>query len=399
MGEKPVPIYVFRTSDVTLEEKEAVIEAIREVIEIADSPRKKEIVDLDCWKTEGYKDEKGNLVPGKSIDWLFETSFNKERGQVITTVALAESSQLELRNERGSYYAFITGKDLYKPDEKRQEEYVLGEGSPVNHYALISVHRLKEAKNIDYREGVKQIAHHEFGHSMGLLSADRTKAVEKAFGDHCTNDNCAMRRRRNMEEFERFTKERLESGKIYCEQCTNDLKKVKIELKLLHGEVGKEYWKDYRALEQKFEKVVGLGDVPPGKGQMEKEQRVTILALCEGKPIGYIRLDMLNQPLRMGWLYVEEEFRKNITLLENTPWLKNGEDYKIWQHLIKAAWVIGRRAGNEKIESAFHDEAAPKRREWRNAQMDKWEKEVGLSEPKELLESMKRKLGWVKPVF
>ena len=112
---------------------------------------------------------------------------------------------------------------------------------------------------------------------------------------------------------------------------------IKIELKYLYSDLGKEYWKDYNLLEQKFEKVVGLGDVPAGKGQLEKEQRLTILALCEGKPVGYIKLDMLNQPPRMGWLYVEEEFRKKLAVLESTPWLKNEEDYKIWQHLIKAA--------------------------------------------------------------
>jgi predicted Zn-dependent protease len=395
MEEKPIPIYVMRASDVTLEEKEAVMEAIKEVIAIADSPRKKEIVDLDCWKTEDYKDKDGNLVPGKSIDWLFETSFNKEKGQVITTVALAESSQLELRNERGSYYILITGKDLYKPDEKRQEGYVLGEGDPMFHVAIISVHRLREIKNVDHREFVKQIAYHEFGHTVGLLPDDRITAVDKTLQAHCTNDNCSMRRRKNMEEFERFTKERLESGVIYCKQCTDDLRKVKIELEILYGNIGKEYWKDYNLLEQKFEKVVDLGDVPAGKGYLEREHRVNVLALSEGKPVGFIRLD-LTQPPRMGWLYVEEEFRKKQATLENTPWLKNEEGYKVWQHLIKAAWVIGRRAGNEKVESVFHDEAAPKRREWRNSQMPKWEEEVGLSEPKELLESVKRKPELVK---
>ncbi|NYZ75903.1 hypothetical protein H0N98_01465 [Candidatus Micrarchaeota archaeon] len=97
----------------------------------------------------------------------------------------------------------------------------------------------------------------------------------------------------------------------------------------------------------------------------------------------------------MGWLYVEPEFRKKTAVLENTPWLKNEEGYKISQQLIKAAWVIGRRAGNEKIESAFHDEAAPKRREWRNTQMDRWETEVSLLEPRDLLESIRKrsKLG------
>lgn len=172
---------------------------------------------------------------------------------------------------------------------------------------------------------------------------------------------------------------------------------VRIELKYLHGNLGEEYWKDYRELEKKFEKVVGLGDVPTGKGHLEREQRVNILALCEGKPVGYIQLDMLNQPPRMGWLYVEEGFRKKIAVLENTPWLKNEESYKIWQYLIKAAWVIGRRVGNEKIESVFHDEAAPKRREWRNSQMDKWEAEVKeMNEPRKLLDLLKRPVSALK---
>lgn len=164
---------------------------------------------------------------------------------------------------------------------------------------------------------------------------------------------------------------------------------IKIELKCLYSNFGKGYWGAYGELEEKFEKVVGLGDVPVRKGYLEREHRLTILAICEGNPVGFIRLDMLNQPPRMGWLYVEEEFRKKIATLESTPWLKNEENCRVWQHLIKAAWVIGRRAGYEKIESAFHDEAAPKRREWRNAQMPKWEEEVGLSEPRELLESIK----------
>jgi len=169
---------------------------------------------------------------------------------------------------------------------------------------------------------------------------------------------------------------------------------IKIELKYLHGELGKEYWRDYNMLEKKFENVVGLGDVPAGKGYLERVQRVNILALCEGKPIGFIRLDLTQLP-RMGWLYVEPEFRSKTAVLENTPWLKNEEGYKISQQLIKAAWVIGRRAGNEKIESAFHDEAAPKRREWRNTQMDRWETEVSLLEPRDLLESIRKrsKLG------
>jgi hypothetical protein len=174
---------------------------------------------------------------------------------------------------------------------------------------------------------------------------------------------------------------------------------IKIELKCLYGDLGKEYWKDYNLLEQKFEKSIpkfSFGDVPVGRGYLEREHRVNILALSEGKPVGFIRLDMLNQPPRMGWLYVEEEFRNRPVVLENTPWLKKEEGYKISQYLIKAAWVIGRRVGNEKIESVFHDEAAPKRREWRNTQMDKWEKEVGLFEPRELLESIKHKPEFVK---
>jgi hypothetical protein len=167
---------------------------------------------------------------------------------------------------------------------------------------------------------------------------------------------------------------------------------VRIELKILHKDLGKEYWNHYNQLEQGFEKSVGAGDVMPSRGYLERESRVNIIALCDGKPVGSIRLDLLNHPPSIGWLYVEPEFRDRVSVVENTPWLKSEEGYKVRQHLVKAAWIIGRRAGYEEIGSVIHGEAGQKSREWRLTQMPKWEKEVGeMNEPRELLELMKGK--------
>ncbi len=176
-----------------------------------------------------------------------------------------------------------------------------------------------------------------------------------------------------------------------------EAKPVKIELKILYGDLGKEYWKDYNPLERKFEESVGAGDVISGRGYLERKSRVNIVALSEGKPAGIIRLDLLNQPPRIGWLYVEPEFRNKVAAVVNTPWLKSEEEYKVRQHLVKAAWITGRRAGFEEIGSVIHEEAGQKSREWRLTQMPKWEREVvELHEPRELLELIRRKQELVK---
>lgn len=166
---------------------------------------------------------------------------------------------------------------------------------------------------------------------------------------------------------------------------------VKIELKYLYGELGKEYWSHYNKLEPKFNREVGIGNVISGKGFLEREHRATLLALSDGKPVGFIRLDLLSQPPRIGWLYVDEEFRKKAAVLENTPWLKSEEGYLVKQHLVKAAWVIGRRLGYKEIGSVIHGEVGQKSREWRLEQMPKWEAEVreNLQEPRELLNLLK----------
>jgi len=168
---------------------------------------------------------------------------------------------------------------------------------------------------------------------------------------------------------------------------------VRIELKYLHGDLGKEYWKDYGALDQKFRQSIGAdpGDLTIGREHLERGWRVNVLALCNGEPAGFIRLDLRSQPPFIGDLYIEPKFRGREAVLENTTWLKSEGGYKVWQHLDKAAWVIGRRAGYDDIGAYIHAEAGQKASDWRKTQMPKWEAEVGLSEPRELLDSIKRK--------
>jgi hypothetical protein len=55
-------------------------------------------------------------------------------------------------------------------------------------------------------------------------------------------------------------------------------------------------------------------------------------------------LDLRSQPPLIGDIYVEPKFRDQVAVLENIHWLKNEEGYEVWQHLDKAAYVIGKVA-------------------------------------------------------
>jgi hypothetical protein len=159
-------------------------------------------------------------------------------------------------------------------------------------------------------------------------------------------------------------------------------------------DLGKEYWKDYGVLDQKFRQSLGVdpGDLAIGREHLKRGLRVNILAFCNNEPAGFIRLDLRSQPHKIGDLYTEPKFRGREVVLENTPWLKSEEGYRVWQYLDKAVWVIGRRAGYGEIGSYVHAEAGQKASDWRKIQMPKWEKEVGeMDEPRQLLELIRGK--------
>ncbi|MBZ9578212.1 GNAT family N-acetyltransferase [Patescibacteria group bacterium] len=162
----------------------------------------------------------------------------------------------------------------------------------------------------------------------------------------------------------------------------------KISLKILHRNLGKKYLSEYKILDQKFRESVEAdrGDLAIGEEQLRLGLRVNILVYCKGEPVGFVRLDLRSQPPLIGDLYVEPKFRGKEVVLDQTPWLENESGYKIWQYLIKAAFIIARRAGYKEVGSYIHNESGERLRRWRLIQMPKWELEVGkVDKPSKLL--------------
>jgi hypothetical protein len=153
-----------------------------------------------------------------------------------------------------------------------------------------------------------------------------------------------------------------------------------ISLKILHRNLGRKYLQDYEILNQRFRESIKAdrGDFAVAKKLLRLGLQVNILAYCNGEPAGFIRLDLRSQQPLIGDLYVEPKFRREevILNLKQTPWLDKEAGYKIWQYLIKAAFIIARRAGYEEVESYVHTESGKNARDWRRTQMPKWEPEV-----------------------
>jgi hypothetical protein len=59
---------------------------------------------------------------------------------------------------------------------------------------------------------------------------------------------------------------------------------IKVSLKILHRNLGQEYWSDYETLDQKFREAIGAdpGDLAIAREQLELGKRVIILARCQG---------------------------------------------------------------------------------------------------------------------
>ena len=87
---------------------------------------------------------------------------------------------------------------------------------------------------------------------------------------------------------------------------------------------------------------------------------------------------------------VKEDALEVILNLKQTPWLDKEAGYRIWQYLIKAAFIIARRAGYEEVGSYVHSKSGERARQWRLTQIPKWELEIRkTNEPSKLLDLIK----------
>lgn len=211
-----------RTEDVTLDEKQAIREAITEVLTIGKASGI-EIRDLDVWREKNWKNENGKLIPDMSIDWYVEKHYNPDRGQIDACGILRDFVFDSWQSLQPHYDVLVTARDLYFPDPN--VNFVVGGAQP-GFGTIISTKRFRPIRNRDsrlYLEGIKQEGLHELGHVLNLPNGNRGYAIEDSLGPHCTNQ-CAMRQGIEVpNDWVKHTQERLRTGIVYCGACEREL--------------------------------------------------------------------------------------------------------------------------------------------------------------------------------
>ncbi|MBI2989881.1 MAG: hypothetical protein HYY51_01685 [Candidatus Magasanikbacteria bacterium] len=204
-------------------EREAVLHAIRLVLETGRVLHSTEIVDCGLWRSDAWLSSQGELSAWESVDWYIsharaESSRPTQlNGHTLMRLLLAEPCR---REKDGDHYdALVVADDMYDGGETN---FVLGLGAP-GLGTVLSVNRLRSLEPELASLCISTLALHEFGHACGLIADDRRENFETSLGRHCTN-RCVMRQGLYVpQDWIRFTEERLEEGRNFCAQCRDEL--------------------------------------------------------------------------------------------------------------------------------------------------------------------------------
>jgi len=120
------------------------------------------------------------------------------------------------------YTAILTGEDINSSDGSYN--FLIGLALP-GIGTLISTKRFEGIDDIYTRnECIKTEVMHEIGHVFGAPNPSR-KDLEDNIGNHCRN-KCVMRQGVRVPiDWIKITRDRLETGKPYCDSCEEDLRK------------------------------------------------------------------------------------------------------------------------------------------------------------------------------
>lgn len=214
------PIYFMHTPDITQEEKQLTLEALEEILDIAEVRGKILVVDFGVWREPNYRNSDGQLIPHMSVDWYVSKWLNPQRKQVNASDG-ATQLLFDPWNERQQHYdVILTAEDLYIPNTN----FVVGVAH-TRRGTITSVKRFRDMKDKRMeRETKKQELFHEVGHVFGLPNKSRGFDLEYSLGAHCTN-NCAIRQGLSVPyDWVNFVNDRQRTGQVYCDQCTKDLR-------------------------------------------------------------------------------------------------------------------------------------------------------------------------------
>lgn len=175
------------------------------------------------WCEETYKDESGNLLPYKSVEWKLLNSWDSNKRQIDASRFHYNMIGDPYQWKNPSWEIIFTNKDLYTIDAN----YLIGFAID-DFFSVISLYRLEEIANPDLRiETQKTEIFHEVGHVLGLPTERRGNLnLEDSFGLHCKNTGCSMKQGLLVpKDWITNTQERLRlGGDPYCQECITDLK-------------------------------------------------------------------------------------------------------------------------------------------------------------------------------
>lgn len=213
------PINIICDSGVNQNQVNAVIDGIKELLQIAEVGKDVKINNFGVWRHKEWKDGE-DLIPYHSVDWYAEDAFTgrqNEMGdyQLHSGLVLDSFCDEPWQKSQPHYDVMITSLDLYAEGCN----WVLGSAFPLTG-TVLSTYRWRKLSNSDQYNLIRTEATHEMGHVFGLPDRNR-KDLENSIGNHCRN-RCVMRQGLKLKQWVDHTHDRI-SHETLCPQCKEDI--------------------------------------------------------------------------------------------------------------------------------------------------------------------------------
>jgi len=204
------------------EHHRAVIEALRQLLRIAEMDSQININDFGVWRHSRHRRADGSLEPYYSADWYVrrgkDTALrpNQINGDVIINCLAIEPWQ---RAPDQHYDVVLLHEDLCTNDPNLN--FVIGLAVQ-GLCTVLSTFRFGTLSMAEQVECIKTEVLHEMGHVFGLPSSDRPNLID-SIGAHCSN-KCVMRQGVILpDDWVRMTQDRLAQNNPFCGDCLRDL--------------------------------------------------------------------------------------------------------------------------------------------------------------------------------
>jgi hypothetical protein len=165
--------------------------------------------------------------PYSGTSWYIDSSFDRERQQVIGTRFLELVRDEPWQKSNPHWDVAVIDRDLVDGLADRRDagrgEFTLGTAIP-ELATVLSVYRLRGLVRPEQRElALRRLVLHQFGQVLGLPSASREADVERIGARrYCTN-SCVMRRARTVEQLVRAAELEGRDQLRLCDRCRRDV--------------------------------------------------------------------------------------------------------------------------------------------------------------------------------